>query len=70
MIGGGAERDVEFAPPGFQHRQQSSTNGLARQQKQHATTSRACHASGLDLQRGMGLLEVCEHDIATRRQQC
>jgi len=28
---GGAERDLVFAPPGFQHRQESSTNGLARQ---------------------------------------
>jgi hypothetical protein len=34
----GAERGVVFAPPGFQHRQQSSTNGLARQDWQNATT--------------------------------
>jgi hypothetical protein len=37
MCGAGAERDVVSAQPGFQHRQQSSTNGLVRQGKQNAT---------------------------------
>ena len=31
MGGAGAELDVVFAQPGCQHRQHSSTNGLARQ---------------------------------------
>jgi hypothetical protein len=34
----GAELGVVFAQPGFQHRHQSSTNGLARQHQQSATT--------------------------------
>jgi hypothetical protein len=38
MYGGGAELGLVFAQPGFQHRQQSRTNGLARQGKQNATT--------------------------------
>jgi hypothetical protein len=37
MSGGGAELDASFAQPGFQHRPQSSTNGLARQDNQNAT---------------------------------
>jgi hypothetical protein len=37
MIGVGAEQGLVFAQPGFQHRQQSSTNGLARQDCQNAT---------------------------------
>jgi hypothetical protein len=37
MCGSGAELDEVLAQPGFQHRQQSSTNGLACQDKQHAT---------------------------------
>jgi hypothetical protein len=37
MIGAGAELDLVFAQPGFQHRQHSSTNGLDRQHKQNAT---------------------------------
>jgi hypothetical protein len=37
MCSAGAERDVVFAQPGFQHRQQSSTNGLTRQHIQNAT---------------------------------
>jgi hypothetical protein len=38
MIGAGAELNLVLAQPGFQHQQQSSTNGLARQDKQNATT--------------------------------
>jgi hypothetical protein len=37
MSGAGAELGVVFAPPGFQHRKQSSTNGLLRQDTQNAT---------------------------------
>jgi EmrB/QacA subfamily drug resistance transporter len=37
MSDAGAERDGIFAPPGFQHRQQSSTNGLSRQDTHNAT---------------------------------
>jgi hypothetical protein len=36
MCDAGAERDVVFAQPGFQHHQQSSTNGLARQDTHNA----------------------------------
>jgi hypothetical protein len=36
MSGAGAELDVVLVQPGCQHRQQSSTNGLARQDKQNA----------------------------------
>jgi hypothetical protein len=37
MSGAGAERGMVFAQPGFQHRQQSSTNGLVRQHGHNAT---------------------------------
>ena len=37
MTGAGAELDVVFAQPGFQHRQHSSTNGLAGQHEPNAT---------------------------------
>jgi hypothetical protein len=42
MGDGGAEQGVVFAPPGFQHQQQSSTDGLAHQQVQHATKGEKC----------------------------
>ena len=37
MSGGGAKLDVVLVQPGFQHRQQSSTDGLARQHEHNAT---------------------------------
>jgi hypothetical protein len=37
LIGAGAELGLVIAQPGFQHRQQSSTNALARQGKHNAT---------------------------------
>jgi hypothetical protein len=36
MCDTGAELDVVFAQPEFQHRQQSSTNGLTRQDTRNA----------------------------------
>jgi hypothetical protein len=41
----GAEQGLGIAQPGFQHRQQSSTNGLARQPEPNATTGETCQGT-------------------------
>jgi hypothetical protein len=46
MCDDGAELDAGFAQPGFQHRQQSSTNGLVCQDKQNATKEEKMHEKG------------------------
>jgi hypothetical protein len=49
MCSAETELDLVFAQPGFQHRQQSSTNGLARQGKQNATKEEKMTRAGISL---------------------